>query len=117
MIKSLAFVCYPVKDVEKAAEFYRDVIGLGGCQALNERWVEFDVGGATFAVASGGEQIGLQPGSAFAAAFEVDDLTATMSDLRVKNVRTEEPFEGQKCRACFAYDLDGNRFVLHQLKS
>lgn len=117
MIKSLAFVCYPVKDASKAADFYRDVVGLKPAQRLSDRWIEFDVGGATFAVASGGEAIGIQPGSTLAAAFEVDDLDATVRELRARGVRMDDVFEAPTCRACFAYDPDGNRFALHQIKA
>jgi catechol 2,3-dioxygenase-like lactoylglutathione lyase family enzyme len=116
MIKSFAFVCYPVKDVAKATAFYRDVVGLKPALSLSERWSEFDLDGATFAVASGGEAMGFVPGSANAVAFEVDDLDATIDRLRAKGLRMDEAFEAPTCRACFAYDLDGNKFALHQLK-
>jgi len=116
MIKSFAFVCYPVKDAAKAAAFYRDVVGLKPAKTLNDRWIEFDVDGMTFAVASGGEQIGVMPGSVLAAAFEVDDFDATIEALRTKGLKMDEPFEAPTCRACFAYDPDGNRFALHKLK-
>lgn len=117
MIKSLAFVCYPVKDVEKATAFYRDVVGLPVAQRLSDRWVEFDVGGVTFAIASGGESIGVVPGSTFAVGFEVDDIDTTVRDMRARGLKADEVFDAPTCRSCFAYDLDGNRFALHQLKA
>ena len=116
MIKSLAFVVYPVKDVDKAIAFYRDVVGLKLSEKLHSAWAEFDVGGAIFGVASGGEAIGIQPGSAFAVAFEVDDFDETLKRLRERGLKMEEPFESPTCRSCFAYDPDGNRFALHKLK-
>jgi len=117
MIKAFAFVCYPVKDVAAATTFYRDVVGLKPAQRLSERWSEFDVDGVTFAVASGGEEMGFMPGSGMAAAFEVDDFDATLEKLRAKGLRMDEPFEAPTCRACFAHDPDGNRFALHKLKA
>jgi len=117
VIKSLAFVCYPVKDVAKSTAFYRDVVGLKQAQTLHDRWSEFDVGGATFALASGGEEMGFQPGSGLAVAFEVDDFDATVQRLRENGLRMDDAFESPTCRACFAYDLDGNRFALHRLKN
>jgi len=117
MIKEMAFVVYPVSDLEKAKAFYRDVLELGEPTMLHDRWAEFDVGGTTLAVVTGGEAIGVTAGSAFSVAFETDDLDGTIKRLKEKGVALEEPFDSPTCRACFAKDPDGNRFALHQLKN
>lgn len=116
MVKSVAFTIYPVADLERAKAFYRDVVGLSEPTTLTERWAEFDVGGSTFAVATGGEAIGVTAGSAFSIAFEVENLEDAINRLRSHGAQVDEPFEVPTCRACFARDPDGNRFGLHQIK-
>lgn len=113
----LGFVVYPVIDLEKSKAFYRDAVGLGEASTLHERWAEFELDGGVFALATGGEAIGIAPGSAFAVAFEVDDFDASLERLRAHGGNAEEPFEAPTCRACFARDPDGNRFSLHKLKT
>jgi catechol 2,3-dioxygenase-like lactoylglutathione lyase family enzyme len=116
MIKEIGFVVYPVSDLEKGKAFYRDALGLGEPRMLHDRWAEFDVGATTFALATGGESLGMPAGSAFGVGFEVDDFDATLKRLKEKNVQLDEPFEAPTCRACFAKDPDGNRFAIHKLK-
>ncbi|MBV8726229.1 MAG: VOC family protein [Candidatus Eremiobacteraeota bacterium] len=116
MVKEIGFVVYTVSDLEKAKAFYRDVLGLGEPKDLHDAWSEFDVGGTTFAVVTGGESLGMPPGSSFAVAFEVDDIDAEFKRLKAKGVDVNEPFETPFCRASFAKDPDGNRFAIHQLK-
>lgn len=116
MIKSMAFTVYPVADLDRATEFYRDVVGLGEARKLNERWVEFDVCGATFAIATGGESIGMPAGSGFSVGFETDDVDATLQKIRDRGLEAGEPFDAPNCRAAFAHDPDGNRFAVHKLK-
>jgi predicted enzyme related to lactoylglutathione lyase len=117
MIRSIAFTIYPVSDIERAKAFYRDVVGLNEPSTLHEAWVEFDVGGGTFALATGGEKLGIPPGSAFAVAFETDDVNAAFERLRASGANVDPVFESPFCHACFARDPDGNRFTLHQLKA
>ena len=116
MVKGIGFVVYTVSDVEKAKAFYRDVVGLGEPKDLHKAWSEFDVGGTTFAVVTGGESLGMPPGSSFSVAFEVDNVDAEFKRLKEKGVDINEPFESPTCWASFAKDPDGNRFALHQLK-
>ncbi|MBV8363101.1 MAG: VOC family protein [Candidatus Eremiobacteraeota bacterium] len=116
MVKEIGFVVYTVSDLEKAKAFYRDVVGLGEPKDLHASWSEFDVGGTTFAVVTGGEAIGMPAGSSFGVAFEVDDLDATYKRLKESGVDVDEPFESPTCNACFVKDPDGNRFAMHQLK-
>jgi catechol 2,3-dioxygenase-like lactoylglutathione lyase family enzyme len=114
MIKHMAFVSYSVKDVPRAAAFYRDVIGLRpGASDFGEAWVEFDVGDTTFGVGNG-EGIGIVPGSQFSAAFEVDDVKAMHARLSTLGVTVTDISESPICLSCFVTDPDGNRFALHQ---
>lgn len=116
MIKEMAFVAYSVKDVPRSVAFYRDTIGLTpGSTSFGDQWVEFDVGSTTFGIGSG-ESIGITPGSAFSASFEVDDVAAMREQLKAKGVEVTDVSESPVCFSCFVTDPDGNRFALHQRK-
>ena len=114
MVKQMAFVAYSVKDVPRAAAFYRDIVGLRpGDSSFGDAWVEFDVGETTFGIGNG-EAIGIAPGSQFSAAFEVDDVAAMRERLVALGVTVTELAESPVCVSCFVTDPDGNRFALHQ---
>ncbi len=112
----MAFVVYPVKDVQRAVAFYRDTIGLTPADSFGEAWVEFDVGGTAFGVVGNTESIGIVPGSQFAAAFEVDNVAAMREKLADQTVTVSEVMDFPGCFTCFVTDPDGNRFALHERK-
>ena len=58
--------------------------------------------------------IGITPGSAFSASFEVDDVAAMREQLKAKGVEVTDVSESPVCFSCFVTDPDGNRFALHQ---
>ncbi|MEE8127064.1 MAG: VOC family protein [Nitrospinaceae bacterium] len=49
MFQKIAFIHYPTQNLEKALEFYRDVLGFK-LLVKNEEWVEFEVGGQRLAL-------------------------------------------------------------------
>jgi predicted enzyme related to lactoylglutathione lyase len=49
MFDKIAFIHYPTQDLERALEFYRDVLGLK-LLVQTEEWVEFEVGGQRLAL-------------------------------------------------------------------
>jgi predicted enzyme related to lactoylglutathione lyase len=116
MIKDMAFVAYSVRDVPKARDFYRDVVGLTPGDAFGDEWVEFNVGSATFGLGNG-EPLGIPPGSTFAATFEVDDLVAERERLVAAGVPITEMHETPICWVAFVTDPEGNKFGLHQRKA
>jgi predicted enzyme related to lactoylglutathione lyase len=115
MIKDIAFFAYSVKDVPRARDFYRDVLGLAAGDSYGDHWIEFNVGNATFGIGNG-ESLGFQPGASNGAAFEVDDMEATRTRLKSSGVDVGEVHEFPSCTTCFASDPEGNRFALHQRK-
>ncbi len=116
MVKDLAFVAYSVRDVPRATEFYRDVIGLKPGDLVSEHWTEFDLGSATFGIGNG-EPLGITPGSSFSATFEVDDLLAEHARLKAAGVEITDVHETPVCHVAFATDPEGNKFGLHQRKA
>lgn len=113
---ALGFVAYPVADLDRAKAFYRDVVGLGEAQTLNVDWAEFDLGNATFALEGSGDALGIAPGSASGAAFEVDDYDAVVRRLREHRADVFNEYDGPTCRAAFVRDPDRNAFIVHQRK-
>ena len=118
MFEKVAFTMYPVKDLGRAEQFYRETLGLGpSTGSVKSGWVEFDLpGGGCLAltVHSGAEPGGKMGGTI---AFEVSDLDGLIAELKTKNV----PFaatdvESPVCRMAMCNDSEGNRIVLHQLK-
>jgi predicted enzyme related to lactoylglutathione lyase len=112
----LGFVAYPVADLERARAFYRDVVGLGEATMLNVDWAEFDLGNATFALEGSADALGIAPGSASGAAFEVDDYDAVVGRLREHGAGIFNEFDGPACRAAFVRDPEGNAFIIHARK-
>lgn len=49
MFKSIAYTCYPVRDMDRAVDFYRDVLGLN-LLFTGEEWSEFQVGSQRLAL-------------------------------------------------------------------
>jgi predicted enzyme related to lactoylglutathione lyase len=119
-VKRLAFIMYPVTDMQRAAAFYRDVLGLLQTDPVGEagkanRWIEFDVDGSTFGIGDF-EQAG-KPGAAESLALEVDDLSALRERLSENGVESSEPYETPICWITAINDPDGNRIYLHQSKN
>jgi predicted enzyme related to lactoylglutathione lyase len=115
MIKDMAFVAYSVRDVPKARDFYRDVVGLTPGDIFSDHWAEFNVGGTAFGIGNG-EPLGITPGTSFAATFEVDDVKSERERLAALGVPVTEIHESPVCWSVFVTDPEGNRFGLHQRK-
>jgi predicted enzyme related to lactoylglutathione lyase len=119
-VTRVAFLMYPVTEIERACSFYRDVLGLKQTGPIGQAgeagvWTEFDVDGTTFGIGSF-EQAG-KPGSAESLALEVDDLAAFRTMLAQRGVDSSEPYETPICWISGINDPDGNRIYLHQSKS
>jgi catechol 2,3-dioxygenase-like lactoylglutathione lyase family enzyme len=118
MIKAMKFVGIPVRDQQRALEFYTEKLGFRVItdQPFNDeqRWIELGVGrsgtGVTLFTPPGHEdRIGTFTGISFLA----DDVKATCRELAAKGVVfvKEAKEEEWGTSAVFA-DPDGNQFVL-----
>jgi len=114
MIKEIAFVAYPVSDMKQARQFYEQTLGLKPDSNFQDEWVEYAVGGGTFAVTT--MDIQHPPGRRGAIiAFEVDDLDAARQSLQKQNVKPlSEVTTTPVCRSFVVADPDGNEIVLHK---
>ena len=102
-----------VADVEAALSFYTDVLGL---EARTDR-PDFAFGGAW--LDAGGQQVHLiegepPPGLGQHFALLVEDLEATVAELRGRGVEVSDPRPVGRSRQAFLTDPSGNRIELHQ---
>ena len=52
-IKAIGFVAVPVTDIKRARSFYEEVLGLKASDEMMQgRWIEYDVGDDTLAIAN-----------------------------------------------------------------
>lgn len=110
MIKHIAFTMYPVKDMARARKFYENDLGLALTNNFRDEWVEYILENGCFAISTMIPK--MAPSSAIA--FEVDDVDATVKDLKAKNVKVKvEPFSTPVCRMAIIQDPDGNAFTVH----
>ena len=114
-VKRVAFTMYPVTDIERAKQFYRDALGLKQDGLDLPYWVEFDVGGATFGIGNF-EQVGTA-GTAQSFSLEVADVHAFRKRLAERGIQASEPHELTACWISVVRDPDGNQVWLHQAKS
>ena len=118
MLHKVAFTMYPVTDMPRARAFYEEVLGLGpSSNGASSPWVEFDLpGGGCLAITTVTPN---QPSASAGGtiAFEVDDLPATIAELKAKGANfAMEGIESPVCRMAIVKDPDGNAIILHKLK-
>jgi catechol 2,3-dioxygenase-like lactoylglutathione lyase family enzyme len=120
MLKKIAFVTYPVKNVARAREFYENRLGLRlGLHGNHgdKWWIEYDLpGGGCLALSNFEGESSASAGGRVA--FEVDDLDALMAKLPAQGVVFESSvIHGPRCRMAVCLDSEGNSLLLHQLSA
>lgn len=115
-VTGIAFMMYPVRDVARAAAFYRDKLGLQQ-EGMNEPWwVEFAVGGTTFGI--GNVPDNGTPGEAQGLVLEVDDMDAYRAALSSRGAESTEPrATPYNCVISMLRDPDGNAVWLHEKRA
>jgi len=118
MIKGIKFVNIPVKDQDRALEFYTKKLGFSVFtdQAFNEkqRWIELSIPGAktgvTLFTPDGAED---RVGTFQGISFEVDDVEKTYEALVAKGVEFVMPPKKESWgTAAIFKDSEGNQFVM-----
>jgi catechol 2,3-dioxygenase-like lactoylglutathione lyase family enzyme len=108
-------VSIAVPDLERAREFYRDVLGFGEpLYDLPEAgWIEFGSGAASGNVAVTAAEPGWTPGTGTTLVLDVADCHAACNELRARGVRCDDPvvFPGY-VTFCSFYDPFGNRLQM-----
>jgi predicted enzyme related to lactoylglutathione lyase len=114
---NIAFTGIPVTDIKRARAFYEGVLGLKVSGEFAEGvWIEYEIGGATLAIGSVGDQWKPSPDGT-SVAIEVDDFEAAIKDLKAANATfAAENIESPVCRMAVVQDPDGNKIIIHKLK-
>jgi catechol 2,3-dioxygenase-like lactoylglutathione lyase family enzyme len=115
MITGTDFVVVATKDIEKAMEFYGDVLGL----PFGKRWgqmpaAEYETGTLTIAVMQS-DAFGLEfRANNHPIALHVDDVQAARAELESRGVRFNgDIIDSGVCHQTFFEDPDGNVLGLH----
>jgi catechol 2,3-dioxygenase-like lactoylglutathione lyase family enzyme len=118
MIKAIKFVGIPVRDQDRALEFYTTKLGFRVItdQPFNDkqRWIELGIGRSGTGVAlftpDGHED---RIGSFSSISFVADDVEATCRELKARGVTfVQEPEKADWGTAAIIADPDGNQFVV-----
>ena len=115
-VTTIAFVGIPVTEMKRAREFYEDVLGLEpDPEMTGEMWTEYSIGAGTLAIACIGEE--WKPSDqGTSAALEVENLEDAIARLEERKIRFNR-FDSPVCRMAAIQDPDGNKLILHKLKS
>jgi predicted enzyme related to lactoylglutathione lyase len=115
MLSEIAFTGTPVTDIKRARDFYEGVLGLKPTlESAGGMWVEYDLGGATFAIGCYGDVWKPSPDGT-CVAFEADDFDAEIARLKSKGVKfAMEPMPAPNCKFAIICDPDGNRILIHK---
>ena len=119
-IKEIGFVAIPVTDMNRARSFYEGILGLQKSgEFLESKWIEYGVGKDTLAITNVSVSDPWRPSDqGTSVALEMEDFDAAIAELKKANVRfAAEPFETPVCHIAVLQDPDGNKLMIHKLKS
>ena len=116
-IKAIGFVAIPVTDIKRARSFYEEVLGLRASDEMMQgRWIEYDVGDDTLAIANVSDTW-TPSDQGTGAALEVENFDDAIKRLNDRHVRfATDPFETPCCHMAVIQDPDGNKLIIHKLK-
>jgi len=118
MIKAIKFVSVPVRDQDKALEFYTKKLGFKVFTDSpfdgKQRWIELGIPRAetklVLFTAEGQEKL---IGGFMNISFTTDDVEGTFQEMKAKGVEfVQEPEKADWGTAAIFKDADGNQFVL-----
>jgi len=115
LIGGVDFVGMPTRDLEQAARFYGETLGLPRSVYIPERhYAEFDTGNLTLSVynaAAMGLEHNVNPN---AVALHVDDVEEARKTLEQRGVSFGgDTLDTGVCHMAFFADPDGNALMLH----
>ena len=117
-VTNIAFTGIPVTDMKRARAFYEGALRLKPSANFSEGvWIEYELGDDTLAIGSVGDQWKPSPDGT-SVAIEVDDFEGAIKDLKKANVTfAAEGIESPVCRMAVVQDPDGNKIIIHKLKT
>lgn len=118
-IVEIAFIGYPVTDLQRARRFYEGVLGLKESQFFNwgdHGWVEYDIGVGTLCIGNGLTEWKPSAGGG-SVGLEVEDFDAAMTRIKSHGCPfVLEPVETPVCHMAVVSDPDGNSITIHRRK-
>lgn len=118
MLKKIAFTMYPVVNLDRAIQFYKENLGLNPSKfSSGGAWVEYDLpGGGCFAITTLATGVTPSATAGGSVAFEVDDIDGLVTKLKANNVKFKvDTFPTPVCKIAVMLDSEGNAVTLHQL--
>jgi len=115
LVGGVDFVGMPTRDLEAAARFYGDTLGLRRSVWIPDRnYAEFETGNLTISVYNAGA-MGLEHNrTPNPLALHVDDVAAARVDLEGRGVEFgADTLDTGVCHMAFFADPDGNALMLH----
>ena len=116
IVTGIDFVSVPTQDLERAAAFYGETLGLRRSVYKPERnFAEFETGDVTLSVVDPQKMgIGDFKPNANHLALQVQDVAAARSTLETRGVTfMGDIFDTGVCHMAFFADPDGNMLMLH----
>jgi predicted enzyme related to lactoylglutathione lyase len=114
-VRAVDFVGMPTRDLEAAARFYGETLGLPRSVYLPERnYSEFETGNLTLSVYNA-EKMGLGHNvNPNPVALHVDDVAEVRQALEARGVQFQgDILDTGVCHMAFFADPDGNALMLH----
>ena len=115
IVERTDFVSVPVRDMERATEFYRDTLGLE--QVSDGGWPEFQLGENVSLYLIDPTNIGqeFQGPHTSSIALRVADVEEARRELEGRGIEFRgETFDTGVCHMAFFADPDGNELMLHR---
>jgi predicted enzyme related to lactoylglutathione lyase len=115
IVGGVDFVALSTKDLDAAASFYADTLGLRRSVYIPERnYSEFETGNLTLSIIDG-EKMGIGHNvNRNAIALHVDDVAAARAALEARGVSfSADTLDTGVCHMAFFADPDGNALMLH----
>jgi predicted enzyme related to lactoylglutathione lyase len=115
-VTGVDFVFVPTRDLEKAASFYGDTLGIPRAVYMPDRgFAEFETGNLTLSVMNA-EKMGLEHNeNKNAIALHVDDVAEERRRLESEGIEFHgDILDTGVCHMAFFADPDGNALMLHR---
>jgi predicted enzyme related to lactoylglutathione lyase len=114
-ITRVDYIRVPVDDIDAAAKFYGEILGLPRNEHLDhDDWIEFEASNVTLAVMTPATHDDVfEPLPSATVALGVPDVFAAKAQLEAAGVEVGEVWDSGVCNGAGVSDPAGNRILLH----
>ncbi len=116
--KPIAFAGMAATEIKRARALHEGTLGLKASSEFNQGvWIKYQIGPDTLAIGSVGDQWKPSPDDT-SVAIEVEDFEDALQTLEKANAPVlAENIESPTCRMAIVQDPDGNKIIVHKLKT